>query len=849
MGKIIPQRIRLAGGRVMPVTKPEILAPAGDWECVRAAVENGADAVYFGLDRFNARMRANNFTLADLPELMAFLHERGLRGYLTFNTLVFTDELPEAENFLRAVIRAGVDAAIVQDIGICRLIRALSPDFPIHASTQMSVSSEAGVAFARELGASVVVLAREFSLKELTAIHEQTAAEVEPMPLEIFVHGALCVAYSGQCLTSESLGGRSANRGECAQACRLPYELVSDGQTVPLGNRRYLLSPQDLAGLSLLPEIIRAGVATLKIEGRLKAPEYVAAVTQVYRRALDDAWASLAEEAPAFSVAQEQRYQLEMTFSRGLDTGWLEGIDNQRLVHARFGKKRGVRLGRVVRVQPQGVWLDTEACVAVGDGVVFDAGRPDEPEEGARVFQLRHERGQTYLGFQRGNLDTRRVEPGQLVWKTSDPALNKALRQSWEGGKPRHRRAVKMVLVAAVGQPLSLVAEDGQGHRAEVASPQPLEQAQKQPTDAARIRQQLARLGDTPFELAELTTELDGRAMVPASVLNQVRREAVEQLIAARRQGPQWTLAQASGHAGRLVAEGLAGNVSRVPEDAAKSPYLIPLARDFAQLQVLVAGGSPELYLELEDPRKYPEAVALVRGAGRGQELWLAPPRVYKSGEQWIIKQLEKAGADGLLARNHEHLRAWEGRRVRADFSLNIANPLAARWLRERWQVERMTVSYDLDAEQGESLLRGCPPGWFELTLHQHMPMFHMEHCVFCAFMSDGKDYRDCGRPCEKHQVSLRDRVGAEHPLKADAGCRNTVFNSRAQTGAEYAHRFAEAGVAAFRIEFLNETPEEIETTMRGYQQLLQGEAPAEELWRKLKLINQLGVTRGTLKG
>ncbi len=249
------------------------------------------DAIYFGLDKFNARMRAHNFTEADLPKLMEFLHRRGVKGYVTFNTLIFQNELADAENYLRAIIAVGVDAAIVQDIGICRLIRQLSPDFPIHSSTQMTITSAAGVEFARELGCNLAVLARECSIAEIEKIRVADSSLVtnhSPLPLEVFVHGALCVAYSGQCLTSESLGGRSANRGECAQACRMPYDLISDGQQVPLGDKRYLLSPQDLAGLDVLPELVRVGVTSLKIEGRLKAPEYVASITKVYRKALDD---------------------------------------------------------------------------------------------------------------------------------------------------------------------------------------------------------------------------------------------------------------------------------------------------------------------------------------------------------------------------------------------------------------------------------------------------------------------------------------------------------------------------------------------------------------------------------
>src|SRR5450432_2631268 len=310
---------------------PELLAPAGDWECAKAAVENGADAIYFGLEKFNARMRAHNFTEGDLPKLMEFLHRRGVKGYVTFNTLIFQNELADAENYLRAIIAAGVDAAIVQDVGICRLIRELSPDFPIHASTQMTITSAAGVEFARDLGCNLVVLARECSIKEIEKINAVGRASPQPvspiegaaredarptaLPLEVFVHGALCVAYSGQCLTSESLGGRSANRGECAQACRMPYDLISDGVQVPLGDRRYLLSPQDLSGLEVLPDLVRSGVVSLKIEGRLKSPEYVASITRVYRQALDKVMADLTgESAPKFE-SKSARYELEMSFS------------------------------------------------------------------------------------------------------------------------------------------------------------------------------------------------------------------------------------------------------------------------------------------------------------------------------------------------------------------------------------------------------------------------------------------------------------------------------------------------------------------------------------------------------
>ena len=221
---------------------------------------------------------------------------------------------------------------------------------------------------------------------------------------------------------------------------------------------------------------------------------------------------------------------------------------------------------------------------------------------------------------------------------------------------------------------------------------------------------------------------------------------------------------------------------------------------------------------------------------------------MFKTGEDWVIKQLTQCGADGFLARNHEHLKSLASFPLRGDFSLNVANPLTADYLIERYQLQRLTASYDLNATQLAALIEASPPEWFEVTLHQHMPMFHMEHCVYCAFLSTGKDYRDCGRPCDTHAVALKDRAGTIHPLKADAGCRNTVFNAKAQTGAEFAQDLLALGIRAFRVEFLNETPQEVRDTLDRYERLLAGKLSGQSLWRELKLINQLGVTRGTLR-
>ena len=833
-----------------PARLPELLAPAGDWECARAAVENGADAIYFGLEKFNARMRANNFTEADLPRLMEFLHRRGVKGYVTFNILVFENEMADAEQYVRTMIAAGVDAAIVQDVGMCRLIRQHSPDFPIHVSTQMTITSAAGVEFARDLGCNLVVLARECSLKEIEAIQSSQLAGYQlstfnyPLPLEVFIHGALCVAYSGQCLTSEALGGRSANRGECAQACRMPYELVADGKLVPLGDRKYLLSPQDLAGLEVLPDLARIGVASLKIEGRLKSPEYVANITRIYRKALD-------QLGP---VTPQDRYDMEMAFSRGLYTGWFHGTNNQQLVHARFGKKRGVFLGEVSRIEGERVCLNLQAPLKPGDGVVFDAGHPEEEEQGGRVYEVRRPKPEgrseqaAELCFGRGDIDFRRIHVGDKLWKTSDPELERRLRQSYAGDKPRFQRPICLEVHGLAGKPLTLIARDEVGHVVQLDSAMPLARAEKQPLTTDRLREQLGRLGGTPFKLGELKNSLAGDVLLPVSELNRLRREAVRELEAQRAQPKKWSLECGV----RGTDPGRVGDTaaSSIPHSAFRAPHLIVLVRNLGQLDAALQCGVETLYCEFEDPKKYREAVARFRSSPLRtphSECFVTPPRVFKMGEEWTLKQVRSSQADGYLVRNYDHLAFFANERRIGDYSLNIANRLTADYFKNQFGLERVTASYDLNFTQLEALLQAAPPEWFEVTIHQHMPMFHMEHCVFCAFLSTGTDYTNCGRPCDKHDLKLRDRVGAEHPVKADAGCRNTVFNSLAQTGADYVSRMLALGVRHFRIEFLNETPDQTAQTIERYRQLLRGEITGPQLWRELKLLNQLGVTRGQI--
>ncbi len=530
----------------------------------------------------------------------------------------------------------------------------------------------------------------------------------------------------------------------------------------------------------------------------------------------------------------QTRYNLEMAFSRGLHTGWFGGINNQRLVHARFGKKRGVYLGEVRRVAAGGIFLRLLAPLKPGDGIVFDAGRPHVEEEGGRVVKLSGGAETEIRLF--GEIHFDRIHPGDKVWKTSDPELDRALRRSFSGPAPQFRRPLDLEVHGHAAAPLTLIGRDELGHVAQINSSLPLAPAQNQPLTSDRLREQLGRLGGTAFALGRLENKLEGAVILPMSELNRLRRDLVSQLENLRARPPRWTLRSAPppDPAPLAIAPG--------------PPRLIVLARNLEQLEAALPFDLAALYCEFEDPKKYREAVARFRAAGARSEIFVAPPRIFKAGEEWVLKQVRSCEADGCLVRNYDHLQYFAGCRRIGDYSLNVANGLAADHFKNRAGLERLTASYDLNIAQLESLLQSAPPAWFEITLHQHMPMFHMEHCLFCAFLTQGTDYTNCGRPCDKHNVQIRDRVGQDHPLKADAGCRNTVFNARAQTGAEYAARLIALGARHFRIEFVNETAAETARTIAQYQSLLKGELTGAQLWRDLKLHRQLGVTRGPME-
>lgn len=837
----------------------EILAPAGDRESLEAALAAGAEAVYFGLDEgFNARARAGNFRLDGLSDLVSQVHKAGARAYLALNTLVFQSELERVEQIVLGVARSKVDALIVQDPAICLLARKICPQLEVHASTQMTISSPEASKFAETLGVTRVVVPRELSVEEIRLFRQGTDLE-----LEVFIMGALCMAWSGQCLSSEAWGGRSANRGKCAQACRLPYSLVVDGETQDLGDVEYLLSPKDLAGFRAVESLLEIGVHTLKIEGRQKSPSFVHhAVTSLrnWREAVVEG-----KQDPD-KLAEDLR-DLSLVYSRGFGDGFLAGSDHQTLVEGRTPRHQGLLLGRVKTIRGKDVIVESVGPTAnraegsvssplpslggpvesasgagiarvvpeKGMGVVFRQGDEQEHEQGGPIFDVRRAGQNWSLRFGNPGPNLRKVSVGAEVYVTSDPSLAVKKIQEPEGRVP-----LTFSVEGALGSPLRVVTRLPFGASAEVQSEIELQEARKSSLTPEVLREQLGALGGTPFRLSSLDSMLCDGLFLPFAQLREMRRSLVEQLTSLLEAGKP-----------REVDEGphLPHFLAQTGTAQPATTRLVALCRNEAQLEAAVAAGVEDVELDWMEMVGLNSAVARARQAGL--RVGLATVRVQKPGEEAYDRRIEKLLPDWVLVRHWAGLMHFLGRddrpELHGDFSLNVTNSITAHHLLNLG-LSTVTASHDLDQNQLFRMLDALDPARVAVTIHHHIPTFHTEHCVYSHLLSNGRDYRTCGRPCEKHEVSLRDRVDLEHPVIVDVGCRNTVFNAQAQSAAFLVPRLTEMGVSRLRVEFVRESFEEARLTLQSYQALMDGEISHEELLARIGVHEQFGVTRGTME-
>jgi len=476
-----------------------------------------------------------------------------------------------------------------------------------------------------------------------------------------------------------------------------------------------------------------------------------------------------------------------------------------------------------------------------GDGVMFDMGTPAEKEPGGRIWKVYPGPQNRFELHFEPTVDLSVVPVGCDVWKTDDPALRKRLEQSYSQDKPARREPVKATISGILGGEMILTFEC-RGESASAMWPGPLELATKRATTTEELRDNLNRLGETPFELGEFVNELPAGVLVPKSVLNDLRRRTAAELEAKHASFQQHAIVEPDA----LASLRLSNNY---PLTTVNHSQLTVLVRNLDQLDAVLAFKLAMVYCDFEDLRKYKEAVPKAKAAGI--PIGLATLRVWKPGEDGLAAIIARANPDAVLVRNLGSLEYFREHLPQAqligDFSLNVSNELTAQLFFETG-LERIVPSYDMNWGQFDAMMKHSRPDRFEAVIHQHMPMFHMEHCVFAAFLSTGKDHRDCGRPCDRHKIELRDRTGALFPVLADTGCRNTVYNSVPQSAAEYVGRMKELGLRWFRVDLLRETPEAVSRLLDQYSAVVNGTDDGRQLWKKLKAMNQLGVTRGTLK-
>ena len=800
---------------------PELLAPAGSLDAVRAAVANGADAVYLGAERFNARDEGAQLTLDELERACALAASHGARIYLTLNTLVKPDELADALSLLGQAIDRGISAAIVQDIGLIRLIHAVYPGFEVHASTQTTVHDASGAAVMRELGVERVVLARENTIEDI----RQIRAAVPDLGLESFVHGALCISYSGQCFMSGMISERSANRGSCAQSCRKDY-VLTDAATGAELDRGFLISAKDLAAHDQLAALADAGISCLKVEGRKKKPEYVATVTRGYRTFLDRLEKG-EMAAPSFDEVQP----LVQIFSRGFTPGMHLGRAGRDYITRSHPDNHGVAIGVVAGRQGAELLIDVGSPVAVGDGLGFEPPAGEKGEAiGFAVSEARSVRAAN--GTTRQAVATRvSVPAGWTVLRTSHAALLERARASFAAlsAPARARRTrIDMRLFGTPGAPLKVVATADK-EQVSVRGEIPLAPARAHALDIPRLREQLGRMGETPFALGDLDVAgLASGLFLPVSELNHLRQQLVDELMMRRDWADVARIAERDGAIATAIA-----SLPVIADPAAREPSDVGLATPFTlcaevyrveDARAAAEGGVTEITFDpfLRHPAP-PAARVRALGeelAGRGIVLRVRTPTIVRPEERralgkWLALDLPiLTGHLGLVA---ELGRA--GRDVVADYAVNCFNQHTAAEL-FRLGARRIALSIELTTSELAAVAAPWKGSGFDVLIYGRPEGMTIEHCVLSAAFD--REPTTCRDLCvQKHPVvELTDPAGYTFGVATDSACRNRLLHSRPIEASEYLPRLWQSGIRSFRTVF-NVPGDPVREIIAGYRAAL----------------------------
>ncbi len=743
--------------------KAELLAPAGDFDSLVAAVQNGADAVYFGGNMFNARRQAQNFDYNDMERAVKYAHLYNVKVYITFNILIKEREIATAIEFLHILDDLKVDGIIVQDIGLIVLIKELFPHIPIHASTQMTIHNLEGVLALQDMGISRVILAREVTLDEIEYIKSNSQVD-----LEVFIHGALCVSYSGQCLMSSMIGGRSGNRGMCAQPCRLPYEVVDINDNT-IRSKNYLLSPKDLCTYDFLYDIIDAGISSLKIEGRMKRPEYVAVITKVYRQLIDT----------AIPLSRHRQDLLQIFNRGGFTSGYYFGTKNCDMMCHEKPNNWGVFMGTVISSSRDSVTIKLERTLSVGDGIEFWIHNGDSFGQTVdkiyidRNLKNRAQSGQTIsLGT------SRYIAPGTKVYKTSSIDQLEAVRKTFRTPYASRKIGVDMLAYFKIGTYPHLTIVDEDGIKVDVKGDELVERAINSPLSLQEAKTQLARLGDTPFLAHNIKVQLDDNVFMAKSELNRLRRKAIDKLIKKRIEFFEMVdKKKVKDRKINLIGEQYEPNIkSKLSTKPKLMLYTSELNLDKDVIDNIdgicfcptdwTNIHTKDIVLQVERYKKYNKVVriALPRVIRKGDvdfirsldfDIWHIFDE-YQGGNIGTIRLLQDMGIDNIVG----------------DFSFNITNSYTLQMLRELG-LQSAILSPELTIDELNDIIRrnilDC-----EVIVHGRLPLMLMEFCPF------GRNGKSCNMCTIDRGVFLKDRMGIHFPIIKIkmARCYSQILNS-----------------------------------------------------------------------
>ena len=802
------------------MNRVELLAPAGNFEALKAAVEAGANAVYLAGNHFGARAYAGNFSNDELEKAVTFAHMRDVKVHVTVNTIVNDDEMAALAEYLKFLYKINVDAILVQDLGVAALAMQVVPEMSLHASTQMTVHSLEGVKALEKLGFERVVLAREMSLNEIRYICANSSAEIE-----VFMHGALCVCYSGQCLMSSMIGARSGDRGQCAQPCRLPYELVDDkGVDLLEGNAgKYLLSPKDLNTIELLPELIEAGVSSLKIEGRMKRPEYVAVVVETYRKAID----RLRDNPDNYSATIEERRNLAQIFNRDFTTAYLEKPQGKQMISDSKPNNRGLLIGRISKIGKDTISIKTNERINVGDQLEIWV------KVGGRVTL-------TVSEFKvNGDICTVKVDKiggvklHDRVFKVFDAELTAHARRFFNSGAPVRKIPIVGKVHAKINKPFSLkiaVSNALTDTSVEVSSDFIIEPAKKNPTTINMINKQLDRLGNTIFEWNGCDYDVDDNIMIPMSVINDVRRRAIEQLENDRFERSKIRCISSNTYEMR-EAIGSKLSKSKATPYQAESIKLIAQVDSVDLIETAIEVGADDIlfggdsyYHRILTPADYRQAIEIVHLAGKN--IYIATPRIVRNDEQSTIEEILTAvgEADGVYVHNIATLNIAQRLTdlpIHTDYSLIAFNSQTLNLLHSVG-VKSVTLSPELTFEQVKSLARSSPLP-VECIVHGRAELMVSSYCVAGSFLGGVGEHK-CSQPCKRQRFFLKDRKAALFPIVTDQFCRMHILNSKPLSMLPYVADFRKAGISAIRIDGRAMTATELANTVKDYSRTLHGE-------------------------